>query len=51
MKHFNQTHGHTVGGLSPTYRSWQSMITRCQNPRAADYDRYGGAGVTVHARW
>lgn len=44
----NTQHGMTG---SPTYNSWQSMIRRCTNPRAADYDRYGGRGITVCQRW
>lgn len=45
-------HGHVQGGVvSPTYRSWASMIQRCHNPKHTGYARYGGAGVTVCARW
>lgn len=35
----------------PEYRVWAAMIDRCQRPAAADYDRYGGRGITVCARW
>lgn len=46
------THGHTEGGVfSPTYHSWASMRTRCFNPKAERYDRYGGRGITVCPRW
>lgn len=27
------------------------MKTRCTNPNAADYPRYGGRGITVCERW
>lgn len=52
MKHHNHRHGHTwVKGCSPTYQSWSQARDRCRNPRNKSYPRYGGAGVTVHARW
>lgn len=45
-------HGHTIGRThSPTYQSWSSMLTRCNNPRSEHYDRYGGRGVYVCDRW
>jgi hypothetical protein len=46
-------HGHTHHGEAkpPTYRSWQSMIQRCTNPKATSYPQYGGRGVTVCERW
>jgi hypothetical protein len=48
----NRTHGHTTRvGDSPTYRSWASMIQRTTNPKAPNYYRYGGRGITVCARW
>lgn len=36
---------------SPEYRSWQSMLTRCTNPKYHHWHRYGGRGITVCARW
>lgn len=36
---------------TPTYSSWSSMKKRCLNPKAADYYRYGGRGITVTQRW
>ena len=45
-------HGHGKSGeRSPEYQSWGSMLTRCQNARAPDYDRYGGRGIAVCERW
>lgn len=44
-------HGHWRGGASPTYRIYQGMKTRCHNPKAKDYPRYGGRGITVCDRW
>ena len=50
MKHHNHRHGHAAQ-RTPTYRSWETMRRRCLVPTASDYPTYGGAGVTVHARW
>lgn len=36
---------------SPEYRSWQMMKNRCLNPRAQDWDYYGGRGITIDERW
>lgn len=43
-----RTHGMHA---SPTYRSWRSMITRCENAAAPDWPRYGGRGICVCERW
>lgn len=37
--------------LIPTYRAYQSMLRRCYNPHAINYQFYGGAGVTVCDEW
>jgi hypothetical protein len=34
-----------------TFGSWSSMVQRCTNANRSDYQRYGGAGVTVCAAW
>lgn len=44
----NKTHGMS---RTPTWRSWSCMLTRCRNPCASDYQRYGGRGITVCDRW
>jgi hypothetical protein len=45
-------HGHATGGnLSPEYKSWQSMTARCYRPSYGNFERYGGAGITVCERW
>ena len=36
---------------TPTWHSWQSMVTRCTNPNASDYPRYGGRGITICQEW
>lgn len=40
-------------GLSknPLYSEWYSMIRRCYNPKADNYERYGGRGITVCEEW
>lgn len=47
----NLTHGHARGDHSPTYRSWNAMLQRCDNPRNIGYIHYGGRGITVCDRW
>lgn len=45
-------HGHaTRQGLSAEYRTWQGMKTRCSNPNATGYARYGGRGIAVCDAW
>lgn len=36
---------------TPTWMSWMSMQRRCYQPGSNDYDRYGGSGIRVCARW
>jgi hypothetical protein len=35
----------------PLYSRWSSMISRCENARAAGYENYGGRGIRVCERW
>ena len=47
-------HGHTSplnGGRTPTYRSWQSMISRCTQPSTPAFAHYKKRGITVCERW
>lgn len=44
----NRTHGMTD---TPTYDSWQSMLTRCLNPKHREFKYWGGRGITVCDRW
>lgn len=41
---------HGMSG-TPLYRRWLSMIGRCTLPSQANYDRYGGRGISVCDRW
>ena len=36
---------------TPEYRSWESMLGRCNNPNRDNYYRYGGRGIAVCDRW
>jgi hypothetical protein len=37
--------------MTPTYRAWTSMKSRCNNPNHTAYTRYGGRGIRVCQRW
>jgi hypothetical protein len=43
-----KTHGKTK---SPEYESWRSIKSRCCNPTAANYFRYGKIGITMCDSW
>lgn len=46
------SHGHSRGRkVTPTYRSFTSMWTRCSNPQATRYAFYGARGISVCSRW
>lgn len=36
---------------TPTWVSWNSMRTRCENPKAGNFKAYGARGITVCDRW
>jgi hypothetical protein len=42
------THGDTD---STEYRSWRSMINRCNNVNVNCYEEYGGRGISVCDQW
>jgi len=45
-------HGHTVDRqMSPTYRTYRAMISRCIYPSQEHYHDYGGRGISVCDRW
>lgn len=39
------------GGVTPEYRSWCKMKSRCNNLHDKDYYGYGGRGITVDPGW
>jgi hypothetical protein len=45
-------HGHGRKGMrSPEFYSWRSLKERCSNPKAANFERYGGRGIRVCEQW
>ncbi len=45
-------HGATTGGTgTPEYRAWAGAKQRTTNPRAHNYARYGGRGITMCKQW
>ena len=44
-------HGSRAAGYHPLYRTWMGMRERCSNPRHVEWERYGGRGIHVCARW
>lgn len=51
MRKTMTTHGHTSNGNSLTYRSWRSMLERCNYKSHPGYKNYGGRGIKVCERW
>jgi hypothetical protein len=43
------THG--MSKRNRTYRIWAAMLTRCRNPKTANWGNYGGRGISVCDRW
>lgn len=44
----NLTHGMTH---TPEFRTWQTMMQRCENPKDTHFKNYGARGITVCAHW
>jgi len=34
-----------------SYKAWQGMIHRCENPKVPSYAQYGGRGIKVCTKW
>lgn len=48
----NLSHGHSVGEkCTSEYRSWCSLLSRCNNPNYRKFKDYGGRGIKVCDRW
>lgn len=47
------TKANTTHGLSntPEYLIWRGMLNRCYNPKADNYNNYGGRGIKVCDKW
>lgn len=53
---YHKEHNHEYGykhGLTgtPLYTTWCGMNNRCRNENAANYERYGGRGISVCDEW
>lgn len=45
-------HGHMRRNVaSPTYATWCHVRSKCHNPNAAEYEKFGARGVTVCDAW
>jgi hypothetical protein len=48
----NRTHGESSkDNLTPEYRAYHSMLSRCLNSADARYPNYGGRGIKICDRW
>ena len=48
----NKQHGQAITGRrGRTYRSWESIRSRCLNPNNQAFDNYGGRGIAVCESW
>lgn len=51
-RHWNTTHGFTVGGrIPPEYYAWHQMVKRCSSAKHHVFRYYGGRGIAVCDRW
>jgi hypothetical protein len=49
---FKTTHGESFAKTrTPEYVAWTNIQQRCTNASGPDFERYGGAGITVCKRW
>jgi hypothetical protein len=47
-----QKHGHALKNKpSPTYKIWQGVRRRCNNPNTLEYKHYGARGIKICGRW
>lgn len=43
--------GSRRGEITPEYKAWNNMISRCENRRLREYPQYGGRGIAVCEEW
>ena len=44
-------HGFAKQSGNGHYFRWQNIKARCSNPKAPNYHRYGGRGITMYGPW
>ena len=42
---------HGLADKHPLYLTWKNMKKRCNNPKASEYNNYGGRGIKVCDEW
>jgi len=47
----NKTHGQSNKTITPTYRTWSAMRSRCLSADDKDYHKYGARGITICDEW
>lgn len=49
----HERYGFSNDGRSkhPLYGTWKQMLSRCENPNASNYKRYGAKGISVCKEW
>lgn len=53
-KRDNTTHGEAswkAKGVTPEYKAWQHIISRCTNPNDKSWGDYGGRGISICQEW
>lgn len=50
--HHTTGHRHTINySATPTYRSWQSMVSRCTQPSSPAFTYYNKRGIKICKQW
>lgn len=48
LHEYGKTHGLSNDKM---YIKWSGIVQRCTNPKAANYERYGGRGIDICDDW